>query len=112
MASLTSTKQVLVIEDEDGNDNKMDIVPIITLQDTTIVTVTTTTASATAVEVMPVPSAPRRVMDPNAVQGIRLSKNSWKYTAFVNTKFHLFFLQNCNIDSLKTENIEWLLDLW
>lgn len=89
MASLTSTKQVLVIEDEDGNDNKMDIVPIITSseqQDTTMVTVTTTTASTTSVEVMPIPSAPRRVMDPNGVQGIRLSKNLWMCTYIFITK--------------------------
>lgn len=73
VASLSSTKQVLVIEDEDGNDNKMDIVPVVSSseqQGTAMVTVTTTITPITAVEVLPVPSAPRRVMDPNVVQGI------------------------------------------
>ena len=68
IASTPSTKQVLVIED-DTNDNKMDIVPITSVEeDTTMITVTTIT-SVSSVEVMPIVSAPRCVMNPNIVTG-------------------------------------------
>lgn len=71
VASTSSTKQVLVIDD-DRSDNKMDISVPVTLsqvdKDVTMVNVTAITTVPT-VEATPVVTAPRRVIEPNAVIG-------------------------------------------